>query len=287
MEASCTICGNKSVELKDQRLNMYKCDKCDHAFSLIPVSMKVEYDEDYYAEKHENWFNNPNIWLFSLISRKIREVVGSRGITLLDVGCGKGDFLKFMRAADHSIDLYGIDLSDNEYPGITFIKDDFMKSEPDKKFDVVTSMAAIEHVSDVNVFINKMKSVIKAGGLVVVTTDNTGGLFYGIARAMKKFGIKTPFYSLYEPAHLQHFTNKSLRVLFERNGLNVVYQRNHNYPIKAIDLPAAGFLARSIYLAGAWIIFTISFNFGILQTIFCIVEDSHDKTSSKGLRHGA
>ena len=55
--------------------------------------MMEEYTPEYYEETHRNWFANPNFALFRWIEHQLPAEIRS----VLDVGCGRGDFLKFLR----------------------------------------------------------------------------------------------------------------------------------------------------------------------------------------------
>lgn len=270
MNISCTICGKQDkVTLKDDRLHMYRCSSCDHEFSLIDKAVQEKYDNDYYRSTHANWFNNPDYRLFGFIYSNVKKMIRKEKIRILDVGCGKGDLLKFIQKRDPLIELYGVDLCENDLEGIHFARKDFLKEEHDVKADVVTSLAAIEHLDDVSLFFERVKSSLLPGGIVVIMTENTGGAFYSMARFLKKVGLSTPFYSLYEPAHLNHFTNRSLRILAEDHGFEIVKQENHNYPIKAVNFPPANQLVKVLYLTGVAALFSLPKRFGILQTLIC------------------
>ncbi len=270
MGVNCTICGNSAnTILADGTINRYDCVSCGHSFSVIEPSKQVSYNADYYDLKHANWFSNPNIWLFRYILKQARIILGDGRISVVDVGCGKADFLKYARIKDRKVDVYGIDLCDNDIPDIAFYRADFLKTEINRKFDLVTSMASIEHVEDVNSFVRRLANLSSQGGIISVTTDNAGGIFFSLSRFLKKAGLATPYYSLYEPAHLQHFTNKSLRILLEKNGLKVISQRNHNYPAEAVDMPDANPFMKMVYILGVRFLFAMPSNFGILQTAIC------------------
>lgn len=269
MVKNCPIChSDKDIVLQDLALNRYGCAKCVHSFTIVSDDQRTCYNEEYY-NAHVNWFNHPNYWLFNFIYSQIVSRVGRGGIKLLDIGCGKGDFLKHIRKRNAAMGLYGIDLCHNSYPGITFMQGDILSERIGMRFDAVTSFAAIEHVGEINLFIERLKSLLSPSGILVIMTDNTGGTFYAVARLLKKMGIKAPYDSLYELAHLQHFTNLSLRKLVESHDLDVIVQKNHNYPIGAINLPSCGVAIKLIYLCGARAIFALPSQFGILQTIIC------------------
>lgn len=266
----CSICGSKqSLILKDKILKMYECNACNHAFCISTKTGKFNYTNDYYEDTHANWFDHPNYWLFDFIYSNVCRLKKEQGLRVFDIGCGKGDFLKFLKKKAMDVELWGIDLSNNQFPGINFIKGDFLEKSFDVKFDVVCSLAAIEHVADVRLFIKKIKHILMPQAIVVIMTDNTGGIFYRFARILKRIGFKTPFYSLYEVAHLQAFTNKSLKILMDLEGLAIISQTNHNYPVEAVNLPKTTPFMKYFYLLGIRILFSLPRQYGVLQTIIC------------------
>lgn len=268
MGVRCTICRSESgVKLDDRSLGRYSCSLCGHSFTVLEPGLRTQYTDDYYASK-KDWFANPNYWLFGFINDGVRRHFGSRNIRFLDAGCGRGDFLKFIQKANPGWELYGIDLSENRLPGINYMRQDFLSASCGAKFDVITSLAAIEHVEDITLFVRKISELLAPGGIAVVNTDNTGGVFYSAARLLNRLGMGAPYRSLYELAHLQHFTNKSLRTLLEKEGFEIISQTNHNYPIKAVDLPPCGLFMKCLYLSGVALLFAMPRKFGILQTVF-------------------
>lgn len=269
MKVNCTICQiDDAVVLKDGILSRYECNNCEHSFSVIDKERQIKYTDDYYVSK-QNWFDNPNFRLFKFIYANMIRLLKKDEIKLLDVGCGKGDFLKFVKKINPRIQLYGIDQNDDRYSGINFIKGDFLKTEFGMKFDIVCSLAAIEHIDDVLLFVGKIDEILLPGGLLILTTDNTGGLLYKAARILQKMGISSAYHSLYELAHLQHFTNRSLKILMERSGFKIILQKNHNYPVRAVNLPPSRPIIKSLYLLGIRLFFSLPDRFGMLQTAFC------------------
>jgi len=247
-------------------MSVYECGGCDHSFTYAADGRRTQYTEDYFTT-HANWFRYPNLWLYEFIFRQIVKHATPNRIALLDVGCGTGGLLKFLFAKNAGIDLYGIDLRCNNHPGITFIEGDVLTRDLPMRFDVVTSLAAIEHVDDIVRFVDRIKTLLVPGGTFVVNTVNTRGVFYTSAKILNRVGFIGPYQGLYERAHLHHFTNASLRRLLEDAGFNVVLQKNHNYPFRAISLPPCGNVRKCFYLCGAAALFALPSRFGILQTV--------------------
>ena len=188
---------------------------------------------------------------------------------LLDVGCGKGDLLRFIKSHNSEVELWGIDIGSNYHSGIKFIRGDFLEEEINMKFDAICSLAAIEHVADVNTFIKKVERLLLPGGLLIIMTVNTSGILYGVAELFKSVGISKPFYRLYDLHHINHFTGRSLKKLIERNDFDIIVQKKHHYPVRAVDIPKVNLITKMIYKLGVRILFSLPGRFGILQTVIC------------------
>lgn len=264
----CAVCKkNGAVVLEDKALRLNRCDACHHAFKDMPKERQEKYDEDYFKEAHKNWFNNPDYPLFEFIRNSILDIKGRGPLKVLDVGCGKGDFLKYLKTRNPELSLCGIDLVDNNYPGITFFKGDILENDPGLKFDVICNLAVIEHIDSPHLFINKIKGLLTSGGIVFTVTDNDDGMIYSAARVLKRFGIAAPYDRLYTTHHMQCFSNKSLKLLLEMNGLSTIIHKRHNHPVAAVDYPKSGIFTMAVYKTAIWLIFMAASlcDSGILQ----------------------
>ena len=99
-----------------------------------------------------------------------------RGDKLLDVGCGRGDFLKGFK--DLGLDVYGLD---NEKSHSRMLKDIKVRyanieSEPfpfeNQMFDVVFSKSLIEHLFNPENFMRECDRVLKPAGRVIIMTPD-------------------------------------------------------------------------------------------------------------------
>jgi len=246
----CTVCGgNQSKLYLHAPESIYRCAACSHVFSDSRSPAGAEqYDAAYYMQTHRNWFAHPNIGLFSWIVRHLPANANS----VLDVGCGKGAFLQFLRQRmDAVCRLVGIDYSPNDpAPGIEYRQGDITTLPVEYRFDVVVSLAVNEHVADPVAFAGALADRCNPGGTVIVMTLDNDSLLYGGGRLMAKAGIRGPCERLYSTHHLQHFTSRSLRIVLEGSGLEILKLHRHNAPIAALDIPVANPILRAIYTAG-------------------------------------
>jgi 2-polyprenyl-3-methyl-5-hydroxy-6-metoxy-1,4-benzoquinol methylase len=268
---NCTVCKSASyLETSFSDVELHRCSACGHCFTAQESLKKTEvYDTSYFLETHKNWFSHPDILLFQNILKLITE---QKKINVLDVGCGNGNFLKFLRSANSQLSLTGIDVAENSAAaGIDFIQADFLEWNHPNKFDVVVSLAVIEHVNDIRLFSNKLAQFTKDGGLVVVMTVNENSVPYKVARICRSLGFRAPFERLYSHHHLNHFTKNSLATLMRSADLKPVQKIMHNGPLRAVDFESSSFATGMILktgVAGMFLLGNLSHN-TLLQTIVC------------------
>ena len=212
-----------------------------------------EYGPEYYEDVHANWFRNPNIRLFEWIRKNLSKSCAS----VLDVGCGKGAFLRFLRDRSQApLRLVGIDYSPNvSEHGIEYREGGFEEMQDLGLFDAVVNLAVIEHLVSPVGFARRLAELCSENGVVVAMTLNNDSVLYCVARLLGRIGIAGPMKRLYSIHHLQHFTKGSLETALKRAGLSVLKTRNHNAPLRAMDIPR-----RNPFLRGL-LVMTVGFMF--------------------------
>lgn len=136
-----------------------------------------------------------------------------RGLKVLDIGCFTGEFLEILKK--RGADVYGIELQDdavkiaNKKLGMRVYKADVMGNEfPNMKFDIISLLGLIEHVTDPIRLLMRCSKLLKKDGILLIQTPNSGSFF---AKVMKKYW---PPYAPVEHIHL--FSQKSLEIVLER-----------------------------------------------------------------------
>jgi ubiquinone/menaquinone biosynthesis C-methylase UbiE len=113
--------------------------------------------------------------LSSLRYRKIIKHVAN-GLKVLDLGCGyNAGFLR--KIQDKNCECVGLDISVNKEiksTGINLVEHDLNEKLPfnDNTFDVVTSLANLEHLMDPKAVLNEIYRVLKPGGTLLLTTPS-------------------------------------------------------------------------------------------------------------------
>jgi len=99
-----------------------------------------------------------------------------KGDKLLDVGCGRGDFLKSFK--DLGLNVYGIDIEKSKSEiarNVEIYNCNFeLNSFPfeDNFFDIIFSKSVIEHLKTPDSFIKEIYRVLKPGGTAIVMTPD-------------------------------------------------------------------------------------------------------------------
>ena len=146
---------------------------------------------------------------------------------------------------------------------------DIFKTEFKEKYDVIVNLCSVEHVWNVQDYMNILSKICKNGGIIITTTINDASLVYGVARIIYNLGMKFPMERLYDKHHLNHFSKNSLEYLHTKNSLEIIDKPYTKWPMQSVDIPKSNFLLESINKLTLFGLFTSEklLGKGILQTI--------------------
>lgn len=245
---ACPICASTELatSYETPKCLVRRCAGCGHLFTdLATITQHEKYDSDYYDLTHRNWFENPHIELFSTICEQVLSHLpahqSDRHFSLLDVGCGKGQFLDFAsNYLGSSFSLAGVDVCElpSDYRNIHFTRcslDDYI---PQALFDVVVSTLVVEHVPSPEDYFAKLLGLTKPGGIIVVVTNDVQTPLYSVSFILRRLGFSKPFDRLFDPHHLNHFSRKALRRAATNVGLKTIYSCGHSMPLRSLDIPS-------------------------------------------------
>lgn len=198
-----------------QTYQLYECPCCEGQFWTpfkSPGAVWYEKDERYSGANRSpslapNWNHRKTI---SLLKHKTGSV--------LDVGCGTGNFLAW--AKQQGWETVGLDFDANavqtakeifKLPNIELV--DIVGYEaryPEKKFDLITFFDVIEHLDNHLEFFRAVRMLLKPQGYIAMSLPYRGG-----ARFLQPNDLP--------PRHLTRWDEKSLRTFLERQGFKVLY----------------------------------------------------------------
>ena len=225
LSKSCPIC--KSVSLPHfyaGEHRMFQCNRCFLAF-VDPMPSK-QYLDDFYSRFHMELCEGGGYELiedrmnadFLAKIAKVRLALPDKDSRLLDVGCGKGFFVK--ACLDSGIQASEIDLSDT---AIEFAKTELGLDAIQGKiedlyesigtYDAVTLWATIEHLRDPVETLSAIKKVLKPGGLLFLDT--------GIGNDWLDILLPGCVQWYDPPQHLFVFSEESISILLSKVGFTV------------------------------------------------------------------
>lgn len=153
-----------------------------------------------------------------LADRLQKAVAGSSGKRVLDIGCGQGVCLEMMR--DRGFEAYGVELGEEsarlacEERGLNVVAGDLLALQAaNESFDVVLMSHLIEHVDDPIGILDRVRDLLKPGGLVLLSLPNY--------RCIERRIFGANWYPWCLPVHLYHFDTRSIRRAAEMAGLKV------------------------------------------------------------------
>jgi len=138
---------------------------------------------------------------------------------ILDIGCGTGSFLNRIRMRGWSVEgteldaqavinakkIYSLNIHQGDLDDIIL---------PENYYDAVTMSHVIEHVPDPIGAINKCRSILKPGGVLVLITPNINSLGHRI--------YKSNSLLLDPPRHLYIFSKKTLEKIATKAGFTSI-----------------------------------------------------------------
>lgn len=233
----CKICGNKTTEkhknLFDDRygypgkFSVYECNNCGFMqtypqlnyaeilkiYSLYYPRRKI--DKEDILKTKDVFLNKKKIKRRDLgIYRHLKIKVGNR---ILDIGSGTGESL--LRIESLGGEAWGVDPDGNAKRVADSLEFKFHHGFlydcpfPKKYFDFITLSQVLEHEPDPLKLINECKKYLKPNGKIILSVPNTDALF------RKVFGKRWIHWHV--PYHLNHFDNKSMRLLAKKTGLKI------------------------------------------------------------------
>lgn len=140
---------------------------------------------------------------------------------IADIGCGyRGNLLANLSKKIKVGVGYDISVNTKGLPkNIRLVKTDINRIIDTKKnyFDNITALAVLEHVENPEIFLKKIKIMLKKGGKVILTTPHKSGKV--ILETLSKIGLIS---SDEIDDHKNYFDKKSLSKLFRKSGFKIV-----------------------------------------------------------------
>ena len=239
----CRLCGSDhygTIRKENQNGHLYSIVKCLHC-SLIYIRETYVQVSPKYKEIREEDLTSSHIWLQSKHKeeafRQCLELLQSfskakastpHSPALLDVGCGTGGWLEFVRS---EYKCYGFDASPvqsryslQNFPNVrcatslSEYKTQFKGLLPE--FDLITLWDVLEHIRSPVDFVGELSQALSGNGLFFASIP--GALPMVVKSQLLSIGWPKSRFSWSPCEHSAYYSPKTLRILCEKCNLKVL-----------------------------------------------------------------
>ncbi|MGB3757879.1 MAG: class I SAM-dependent methyltransferase [Rivularia sp. (in: cyanobacteria)] len=162
------------LECKLLDYEIMRCTKCTLEYSSpLEAGSNLFYQwitsrKGYYPKSRWEWF---------AVTEEIEKRKKTNSASILDVGCGGGNFLEIARKIP-SLRLFGLDTTpesikqcrDKGFDAYCQTIESFQDSYPGDKFDFLVSFHCLEHISNPKSFVKSMLTLLKPEGSIFIST---------------------------------------------------------------------------------------------------------------------
>ena len=231
----CPICSGKShkkhVTGKDHNVSekiftVTECLNC--GFRFTNPRPKEKYIYKYYQSKNYISHSSTKKGLINKVYHLVRsyqfykkkEVIQSSSKIkkgkILDIGCGTGDFLKYMDSSGWETDGVETDkgakiIAEKKLGKKIKEKLDLISDED--KYDVISMWHVLEHIYNVEDYLKRVNKLLKKGGVLIVGVPNCASY------DAKKYKGNWVAYDL--PIHLSHFRKNNIKELAKKSSFKL------------------------------------------------------------------
>src|SRR4029077_3424739 len=227
VQAKCPACHSEKIEslftVPDHEYNMdyrapyAQCLDCFSFFQLpMPDSARLS---DFYPANYHSFDTNKTLGKLKQTQRlkRLRSLVDSNRITLLDYGCGNGDFIKESAREMPTGKFYGYEINSQNEKQVLFdgrvvlLKGSFeflLQELP--VCDLITMNHVIEHLPDPLKVLSVLQMKLKRNGILEGQTPATDSLEQKI--------FKKGWSGFHAPRHTVIFSRKGLQKILEHAG---------------------------------------------------------------------
>jgi len=194
-----------------------QCKECGMWFKAISALNSIEqaYDQQYGEDAALSPYMHSTA-THAFLRRVLKQAKPQTGSTqpmLLDIGCGTGTMLEEAQTLGYVPE--GIELCHDlaaiaRKKGFSVRQGNAMGLNETEKYDVVTAMDIIEHISSPLTLLRAIHQSLKPGGELVVYTPNHRGAVVILAKILATVGVDFAFRNIFGGNHVCFFDDYTL-----------------------------------------------------------------------------
>jgi 2-polyprenyl-3-methyl-5-hydroxy-6-metoxy-1,4-benzoquinol methylase len=243
----CPLCGGDDARLLSIQREVFgvvECRICGLVYlSPRPTkeSIAAIYDETYYKDPTVGYpdylktFHDHREIFVQIFDERLAAIGRFKETgRILEVGCAHGLLLDHFRK--HGWDTFGVELSQpsaryaKEVLGLNVQNVPLERADfPERFFDVVLMLDVIEHFPDHKAAFDVVRRVLKDDGVMVAQVPwelyHWEKVLCAVANGKKPGTIEPDAV----PAHISFFTPRTLRLMLEKHGFQVIKRESGNY----------------------------------------------------------
>jgi len=216
----------------------------------------------FFADYHDDgsWSTPKTTAIYRSVLTELGRLRPGKG-KWLDVGCGKGTFLVLAKAMGWQ--AVGLEPNFNAAEtlrtqhGIPALDCDFFDPRVEaQKYDVISLWDLIEHTPNPKVWMERCRTLLNPGGLLVIATPNHFSLLDGLAHWAHRLSIgrlTAALEKLYTVDHTLYLTGATLADLFRRTDFKVLKSLKVNTDLSRYRMSAAFRALAETLLAVSWV----------------------------------
>jgi hypothetical protein len=210
------VSGEQKQIIESKQLESLICEYCNHIFQ---INIDLPFIEKIYNTYYENYPFSDIECFVEHYRKPFEETISfvlenKRGNSALEIGVSSSNQLKYLQ----QLGLDAIGITPEDIQDELVINSFYEDHQFEKKFAYIVSRFNLEHITDLELFMQKLRSDLVDDGLFIVQVPNI------------EFFISQNILNFCAHEHIHYFNKTSLSMLLQRHGFVVDIIRYDDSP---------------------------------------------------------